>query len=235
MQFLIALQSDINAAVTGYLAAFAEERDWLALAAVLPLGILFGAVHAITPGHGKTILASYLVGSRLALLRGIATAAIMALTHVGLAVVIAVLALPLVTRTLGGAGQTPELELVSRAGLILIGAWLVARAMLHRPHAAGEGLTVAVMAGLIPCPLTLFVMFYALARGVPEAGLTFALAMGLGILLLLSSVALVVVLARDQALRLAARFGDSIERIARGMEILTGFALIVIGARALLS
>ncbi|WP_425459635.1 hypothetical protein [Hankyongella ginsenosidimutans] len=30
------------------------------------------------------------------------------------------------------------------------------------------------MAGLIPCPLTLFVMTFALSRGVPEAGVAFA-------------------------------------------------------------
>ena len=33
---------------------------------------------------------------------------------------------------------------------------------------------VGVIAGLVPCPLTLFAMFLALSRGVPEAGLTFA-------------------------------------------------------------
>jgi hypothetical protein len=39
-------------------------RDWLALATVLPVGIFFGAVHALTSGHGNAILALYLVSSR---------------------------------------------------------------------------------------------------------------------------------------------------------------------------
>jgi len=34
----------------GDLSAFAAMRDWLALATVLPVGKLFGAVHALTPG-----------------------------------------------------------------------------------------------------------------------------------------------------------------------------------------
>jgi ABC-type nickel/cobalt efflux system permease component RcnA len=38
------------------------------LVLILPLGIAFGAVHALTPGHGKTVLASSLVGSRLVVL-----------------------------------------------------------------------------------------------------------------------------------------------------------------------
>ena len=36
----------------------AEDGSVLTLAAILPLGILFGALHALTPGHSKTVLAS---------------------------------------------------------------------------------------------------------------------------------------------------------------------------------
>ena len=93
----------------------------LALLAVLPFGIAFGAVHALTPGHGKTVLASYLVGSRLAVLRALAVAGALALTHVGSAVVLALAAAPILTRTLGGVGRAPVLEDISRGLLALIG------------------------------------------------------------------------------------------------------------------
>ncbi len=41
------------------------------------------------------------------------------------------------------------------------------------PHVHGEreGVAVGFMAGLISCPLTLFVMTFAISRGVPEAGI----------------------------------------------------------------
>src|SRR6266540_5972480 len=97
---LIALQRWIYAMLSANLTAFAATRDWLALAAVLPAGVLFGAIHALTPGHGKSILASYLLGSRLAALRASGVAAILALTHVGSAVVLSLVAAQLVTRTL---------------------------------------------------------------------------------------------------------------------------------------
>src|SRR5215203_3212669 len=114
MEFLVAIQRSINSVITADLSAFAATRDWMALLAVLPLGVLFGAVHALTPGHGKAVLASYLVGSRLAALRAVAIAAVLSLTHVGSAVLLALLVTPLVTRTLGGAGRAPALEIVSR-------------------------------------------------------------------------------------------------------------------------
>src|SRR5918994_5206029 len=110
MDFLVGLQRWINASITADLSAFAATRDWFALLIVLPFGIAFGAVHALTPGHGKIVLASYLVGSRLAVLRALAVAGALALTHVGSAVVLALAAAPILTRTLGGAGRAPILE-----------------------------------------------------------------------------------------------------------------------------
>src|SRR5215203_3049086 len=215
MDFLIALQRWIHASITADLSAFATTRDWLALATVLPLGIVFGAVHALTPGHGKTVLASYLVGSRLAVLRSLSVAGALALTHVFSAVLLALLAAPLITRTLGGIGRAPTLENISRGLLAAIGLWLIVRAIRGRSHAHGEGVIVGVVAGLVPCPLTLFAMFLALARGVPEAGLTFALAMMMGVGLTLSAVALLTVLARQTVIRFADRHGGYVERIGR--------------------
>jgi nickel/cobalt transporter (NicO) family protein len=48
----------------------------------------------------------------------------------------------------------------------------------HRKH---EGEVFGFFAGLIPCPLTLFVMSLATARGAPAAGLVFAVAMMAGV------------------------------------------------------
>jgi nickel/cobalt transporter (NicO) family protein len=164
MEFLIAVQGWIRQSITADLNAFAATRDWSALFLILPLGIVFGAVHALTPGHGKTVLASYPVGSRLAVLRGLGVVGALALTHVGLAVIIALTAAPLITRTLGGAGQAPLLEALSRGLLGLIGLWFLVRAVRSQTHQNREDLMVGVIAGLIPCPLTLFAMFLALAH-----------------------------------------------------------------------
>ena len=235
MEQLAAIQRAIYAAISADLTSFASTRKWWALATVFPVGIAFGALHALMPGHGKAVLASYLVGSRVAMLRASAIAGVQALTHVGSAVVLALLAVPLVTRTLGGVGRAPSLEVLSRGLLIAIGVWLVFRAVRGRAHMHGEGFAVGFVAGLVPCPLTLFAMFFALSRGVPEAGLTFALAMMLGVGLTLASVALVSVLARASVLAFTARHGASIHLIGRLIDGAAGAAMIVIAARELLT
>jgi len=228
-----AVQRWIYASLTGQLADFAHTGSWAALALVLPLGIVFGAVHALTPGHGKSVLASYLIGSRLAVVRSLAVAGALALTHVGSAVVLALMAAPLITRTLGGVGRAPLLEMLSWSLLAAVGMWLVLRALRGRPHLHHEGVMVGVMAGLIPCPLTLFVMLFALARGVAVAGLAFAVAMFGGVAITLAAVTLAAVLGREGALRVLTRYGGSIERLARALDFLSGALLLLIGASEL--
>ena len=157
----------------------------------------------------------------------------LAVTHVGTAVLIAVLALPLVRRTLVGAGEAPAAEYLSRGLLIAIGLWLILRAWRGRSHLHGEGLAVGFVAGLVPCPLTLIVMFYALRRGVPEAGLTFAAAMAVGVLATLASVALVTILARGWAVRLMERFGASAQTLGRVLDAVAGCLVIMLAGREL--
>ena len=231
LQGLIELQGWIRQSLTAYLDAFAASRDWLSLAAVLPVGIVFGAVHALTPGHSKTVLATYLVGSRLPVLRSTLVAAVLALTHVASAVIIALVALPLVTRTLVGVGRVPVLDLASRSLLALVGAWLIFRAFRREPHRHdGEGLAVGVFAGLIPCPLTLLVMVLALSRGVPEAGITFAASMMLGVTLTLGIVAVLTVLLREQASSLAVSYGAPVAALRRTLDLVAGLLLLGLAA-----
>jgi nickel/cobalt exporter len=233
---LFEAQRWIYATLSGHVVSFADTRNWAALAAVLPLGVLFGAIHALTPGHGKSVLASYLVGSRLAVLRSLAVAGVLAVTHVGSAVILALLAAPLIIRTLGsGVGRAPALELLSWGLLTAIGLWLLIRALRGRSHLHGEGLMVGVVAGLIPCPLTLFVMLYALAHAVPVAGLTFAAAMLIGITLTLAGVALAAVLAREAVVYFLNRHGGSIVKLSCALDALSGVLLLAIGLYELVS
>jgi ABC-type nickel/cobalt efflux system permease component RcnA len=71
---------------------------------------------------------------------------------------------------------------------------------------------VGLVAGLIPRPLTLLVMLYALARGVAVAGVPFAVAILGGIAVTLAAVAVGAVLARNSALRVMTRY-DQTDRV----------------------
>lgn len=57
-QDLVAVQREIHLAFAERIKTFAETGDWTLLAAYLPMRVVFGAVHALTPGHSKAVLAT---------------------------------------------------------------------------------------------------------------------------------------------------------------------------------
>ena len=236
LQWLIEVQRDIYLAFAGHIKAFAQDGSWAALAAFLPMGIVFGAVHAMTPGHSKSVLATYLTGSSSGLGRSLIVSLVLSFTHVTSAVLIALLSLPLVSVALGSVGRAPMLEDISRSLLGLIGAWMLWRAFRHPVHGHGdqEGVAVGIMAGLIPCPLTLFVMTFAMIRGVPEAGIAFAVTMMAGVAFTLSAVALVTVFFRSRLVNLLKSRAKLIAVVTRSIEAAAGAVLVAVALHEIL-
>ncbi|MBI5953514.1 MAG: PD40 domain-containing protein [Chloroflexi bacterium] len=90
----------------------------------LVISLALGALHALTPGHGKTIVAAYLVGSKGTARHAIALGSIVTLTHTG-----SVFALGLLTLTASryffSGSLLPYLELLSGVLIVLLGGGLL--------------------------------------------------------------------------------------------------------------
>ncbi|AZO00715.1 ABC transporter permease [Mesorhizobium sp. M9A.F.Ca.ET.002.03.1.2] len=222
-QILVEFQRTIYLTLGEQIKLLSMGGDWLAFMAFLPMGVVFGAAHALTPGHSKAVLATYLAGSDARVPRGLLVSITLSFTHVMIAVLIAVLSLPLVSIALGSVGRAPLLEDISRGLLGLIGVWMLWRALSHGRHHKHEGEAVGVMAGLIPCPLTLFAMTFAMSRGIPGAGILFAITMMVGVALTLSCVAVLSILFRERLVDFFA--GKPLETISRTLEGAAGLAL----------
>jgi ABC-type nickel/cobalt efflux system permease component RcnA len=90
------------------------------------------------------------------------------------------------------------------------------------------------MAGLVPCPLTLFVMTFAMTRGVPVAGLLFAVTMMIGVAFTLSSVAILSITLRDRLVRLVEARPRLFDIVTRGIEGAAGAALVALALHEIL-
>ena len=66
-----------------------ESREGMAVA--LLLAALFGAAHALTPGHGKTLVAAYLVGEHGTFAYAVVLGVVTTLTHTAAVIVLAIL------------------------------------------------------------------------------------------------------------------------------------------------
>lgn len=100
---------------------------WLLLAA-LALSAMLGGLHALTPGHGKTLLASYLVGSRGTVRHAVFLGGTVTFTHTA-SVIASVIASGLLALLAGHLIVpdllVPTLELGSGLLVVLLGARLI--------------------------------------------------------------------------------------------------------------
>lgn len=96
-----------------------ENTTWF-YATALFISILLGAVHALTPGHGKAMVGAYLVGSRGTPQHAVVLGAIVTLTHTGSVIAFGILALT-ATQLLAPTTALPLLEMISGALIIVFG------------------------------------------------------------------------------------------------------------------
>jgi nickel/cobalt exporter len=207
-----ALQAPDRVADSGFTRLIARGKlTPLVILASLAAALFWGAAHALSPGHGKSIVTAYLIGRRgtprdAALLGGIVT-----LTHTA-----GVFALGLVTL---GLSQWivpdrlyPWIDLVAGLMVVTIGASVLrvrfAHARAHRhgveqhhvhdhEHVPGRGLiAVGVSGGLLPCPSALVVLLAAISLHRLAFGLVLIVAFSLGLALSITGIGLAAVLAK---------------------------------------
>ena len=131
------------------------DGDIGAIFAAMAAAVLFGAVHALMPGHGKTVLVSYHLGQPTKLREGVANGAILALTHVGLALVLVLAGFAVISKAFAYGARTPQFEAASGILIALIGAFLLWRSLRCNHHAhTHDGKTLALVTGMIPLSRT---------------------------------------------------------------------------------
>lgn len=216
----------------------------------LLLAAVTGAGHALTPGHGKTIMSAYLVGTRGrprdALLLGLAVT----VSHT-----LGVLVLAGVVLAASSAMPADRLYpvLSGMSGLLVvgIGAWLLlgclrGRRAVGQPHdhphphphpheerGVGRGglLAIGLAGGMIPSPAALVLLLGAIAAGQPAYGLLLALAFGAGMAGVLVALGLLVVWGRARVVAVTGRL-PALGRLAPVVPWVAA-AVVLVGGLAL--
>jgi nickel/cobalt exporter len=226
------------------------------LALFLAAGL--GAVHAISPGHGKTLVAAYLIGSRGTLRQAVGLGATVAVTHT-----LGVFALGGLTLAAGEL-FVPEriigwLSVVSGGLVAMLGIALVWRALrpLSRNSQHGHGhthgddhahphphshdepspmvsirglVTLGLAGGMVPSASALIVLLAAVSTGRLFFGLGLIVAFGVGMAGVLAGLAAVTTIARSA---LVGRRGIGSWPLARRaiglLPVASGLAVLLIG------
>lgn len=194
--------------LVGYLRETALS-PWLFVVG-LGLSALLGGLHALTPGHGKTLIAAYLIGSRGTVGHAAALGGIVTLTHTASVIAVGLLALL--------AGQyilpdvlVPALEVCAGLLVVALGARLVRARWRRRGghhlddhgrhhHVVpptnvkpGDLLAMGISGGMVPCPEALGVMLMAIGLGRIDLGLALIVAFSFGLAAVLIAIGVLLV------------------------------------------
>ena len=154
----------------------------------------WGALHALSPGHGKAMVAAYLVGTRGTARHAVALGATVTITHTAGVFLLGVVALGLSEYVLP-EDLYPWLNLVSGLMVLGVGAYVLRKNVLrrrahhhhhHHHHHPDELswrgiLAMGTAAGIIPCPSALVVLLGAIAQGEIALGMLMIVAFSLGL------------------------------------------------------
>ncbi len=171
----------------------------LAGGAGIGTALLLGIAHALAPGHGKSLVASYLVGSKATMQHALLLGLTVVLTHMASVLILGGLMISLLP--LSAPGLYPYLGAMGGLVVMGIGArlWRRAGAEHHHPHPHShrELLLLGVTGGLLPCPLALVVLLGAASLGKVWLGIAMISAFAIGLAGVLTAVGLLAVQGRQ--------------------------------------
>ncbi len=168
----------------------------------LVTAFVLGAFHALSPGHGKSMVAAYLMGSQGRIADAIRLGLIVTVTHVFSVVVLGLLAL-IISRYTLSRDFFPWLGVASGALIFFTGYFLLARMALAAAHhhhhhhiehdhaehldqktsghSLKEIISLGVAGGLVPCPSAIVILLFAIAVNRIVTGLLIILTFSLGL------------------------------------------------------
>ncbi len=155
---------------------------------IIVLAFGYGVVHALGPGHGKALVAGYLLANPSKRSHVFQIGFLIALVHTLSALVVTLCAAYLMNVSANRLFRdvNPPLFQLSGGLILLLGCWLVYSVFKER-RIASESVAahtsrfgVVMLAGVVPCPGVITLSFFAITLGHMGIGMVAAFFMSLG-------------------------------------------------------
>lgn len=177
-----------------------DEGNLMPMLLIFALSFGYGVVHAIGPGHGKALVAGYLLANPTKKTHVFQIGFLIAIVHALSALLVTLAATYLIQISAMKLFRqvNPPLFQISGALIVLMGCWLLydvwrSRSITKesvRPQKSRFG--VVLLAGIVPCPGVITLCFFAITLGHLTIGMIAAVFMSLGMGLTISLAGLLV-------------------------------------------
>ena len=209
------VQPSERRADSGFAALVDDDLSLGVILVSLVVALFWGGAHALSPGHGKAIVAAYLVGTRGTARHAALLGLVVTVTHT-----IGVFALGLVTLALSQfllpEQLYPWLNLASALLVVAVGVTVLRTRYVHaRAHRHGHGhdhhhhhgedydggirglVVTGISGGILPCPTALVVLLAAISLHRVGYGLLLIVAFSVGLAAAVTAIGIVAVTAKS--------------------------------------
>jgi nickel/cobalt transporter (NicO) family protein len=208
---------------------------------------LLGMLHALTPGHGKAIVAGYLVGEKGTIRHAIQLGIIITITHTISVFILGIAAL-LLTEYVVPATVIYWMNTLSGIVILLFGLYLIKKRLLvvlkgivQTEVVVKESteelipedtqlnwknlLPLGISGGVVPCIDALAILIVAISLHKIALGLSLLIAFSLGLACALIVAGILVVIAKKKTLAKVTR----LQRYEKYLSLLSAFAVTILG------
>jgi ABC-type nickel/cobalt efflux system permease component RcnA/ABC-type uncharacterized transport system substrate-binding protein len=246
-----AIQKELNNRLNSFATDIRDDPLGPALWTFLGLAFVYGVVHAVGPGHGKTVVCSYFLSNPGSFFSGALMGNAITFVHMASAAVAVGVAYALFSTGMGGfQAASRALQPASYALLALMGLFLTGKALLDVSrggliaetscpidHAAvGDAvntrrvLMVSFVTGLVPCPGAAVILAFSIGLNIFWAGAAAIVLMAVGMGLTTTLFAWAAVAARGLTLRMSGANARVFNIVYAALSVCGAAAIALFGA-----
>lgn len=197
-QFLMQANRYFNNELSAYFKLI-DNGEWLPIASIFAFSFAYGVIHALGPGHGKALIAGYLLANpKLETPQVFRIGFLIALVHALSALVLTLSATYVIHVSATKLFRDVNVHVTQISGglIVLMGCWLLyevfaSRRIKSEKVDAKKQLSVIILSGIVPCPGVITLSFFAITLGHITIGMIAALCMSLGMGLTISITGLI--------------------------------------------
>ena len=221
-----------------------KSGDWGTIWGFLAICFLYGILHALGPGHGKSIVVGYFLARRGSWKQGVALGTGITFIHTFSAVLLLLVLYAILKATVFPAfevGRTgiekASYALVMLTGLLLMG--IAARDFVRRKRDADEKidanaswkeiLGVAAITGIVPCPAVALVVLFCLLNSMIALSLVSSIVICVGMMVTNVMFGLLAITMRKGIDRSALKFGNSARYVYSAATFVGGMVVLASG------
>ncbi len=212
LKHISVLQRSLNQKITELSKEIKEKKSPKPILIILFVTFIYGMVHALGPGHGKTVTFSYFLSERAQVKKGIMVGTLIGFLHAGSALILVLVLYFIIQQSFLRPIEDLSriIKLISYALITAIGLFLLLKATIalwRKEKNAGKStyensvttkgiIPFAIAVGMIPCTGAVIVLLFSISMGILGIGIISTLCMASGMATTISLVGVSTILAK---------------------------------------